>query len=299
MQHPGFLETKEEIIDWLEDHKIKRYAIDEETLEIEVFQNVMLIEKLDGYIPVNFRKINGFFSVGGCKLTTLKGCPQEITGGFFAMGNKLKSLEYGPKKVGNMYEVNYNYLRSLEGLPEKITGTFDCSYNKKLTSLVGLPKDFQANLKFTNTAIKTFEGAPEDIGNNNIICDDSQLITLNGMPKCNYISFKNNYIVDATDNLKANSYNCEGNMILVTSEDKNKQSECAIDITTEEKQHEAAKYIVAKFEKDKPKPEYVQRVLDKVKKVNTEFYEVLKSYEIEKHINRVNKADKYKGVIKF
>jgi len=82
----------------------------------------------------------GSIDCRGYKLTSLKGCPNEVTKDFACSGNSLTSLEGAPQKVGGDFDCYNNELTSLKGSPEIVGGNFNCSHNK-LTSLEGGPKE--------------------------------------------------------------------------------------------------------------------------------------------------------------
>lgn len=46
-------------------------------------------------------------------LTSLKGCPKEVTGLF----NKLETLDYLPIKIGSHFSCSHNKLKDLKGCP--------------------------------------------------------------------------------------------------------------------------------------------------------------------------------------
>ena len=134
---PYFLQTKQEIEDWLKEYDIENYIINDD-LTVDVDGNVYFDEnnsyKLLNSISVKFKKVEGDFSCKETSLTSLKGCPDVIKGYFSCSFNKITSLEYCPKEIGGSFYCGSNKLTSLKGCPEKINGFFDCGKNE-LTSL--------------------------------------------------------------------------------------------------------------------------------------------------------------------
>jgi hypothetical protein len=89
-------------------YTIEKYRINED-LTITVYNDCCLP---DGYgnLPkfVKFKTIVGDFLVCNSALTTLRGCPQEVTGEFNCEFNKLKSLKYAPKIVRGRFACSDN-----------------------------------------------------------------------------------------------------------------------------------------------------------------------------------------------
>jgi hypothetical protein len=89
-------------------YTIEKYRINVD-LTITVYSNCCLP---DGYgnLPefVKFKTIVGDFFVCNSALTTLRGCPQEVTGEFNCESNKLRSLKYAPKIVGGRFMCSDN-----------------------------------------------------------------------------------------------------------------------------------------------------------------------------------------------
>lgn len=102
------LQTKEEIIKWLDKYEIKNYTINND-LSVDVDDDwttiaVSLDKKCLLSIDVQFNIANGHFSCSNNKLTSLKGCPRIVKGNFSCKNNKLKSLDYLPDVIyGKIY----------------------------------------------------------------------------------------------------------------------------------------------------------------------------------------------------
>lgn len=109
-----FLTNKEDIISWLDSMKIKKgaYVIFDD-LSVSVNANVILENKKLKYLPIQFNDVLGNFDISHNQLTSLKGCPQNISGNFYANNNLLTTLEYAPKEIGELYNVSENQIKKL------------------------------------------------------------------------------------------------------------------------------------------------------------------------------------------
>ena len=111
-------------------------------------------------LGIKFGKVDGDFFIGACMITSLEGCPEEVTGNFNVSNNNIENLVGGPKKVGKSYNANSNRkLTSLEGAPEEVGGTFSVADCYSLTSLEGGPKR-AGSYECNSTMIKSLKGAP-------------------------------------------------------------------------------------------------------------------------------------------
>lgn len=159
------IDNAAEIGQWLEEHNITKYLINED-LSVDVDGAVILNNLGLTELPVQFNIIKTSLYLNDNKLTTLKGCPRQlgghfiidhnelvsleycpeiIKGNFDCKYNKLESLEYGPKTVGRDYVCSHNYLKSLEHSPEHIGNNFDCGSNY-IEDLKYLPKTIDGDL---------------------------------------------------------------------------------------------------------------------------------------------------------
>lgn len=118
---------------FLKNAGVEEYTINEDG-SIDVIGDVNLSNKNISRIPYKFNKVGGNFYCGRNKLTSLYGCPEEVTRNFVCSHNKLKSLEYGPIEVGGEYNCRYNEIVTLKGLAAEIGGELNCS-NNHLSSL--------------------------------------------------------------------------------------------------------------------------------------------------------------------
>ncbi len=157
------------------------------------------LKDLDG---INFGIVDGDFDVSDNELTSLKGCPEEVTGDFLCSSNFLNSLEGGPKIVRGNYHCSNNEifvltglakeissltavgnsLENIEGCPKKLTGDFFIASNPGLKSLVGGPVDVEGDYDCSYCALDSLEGAPESVGGF-FNCSNNNLETLEGGPK--------------------------------------------------------------------------------------------------------------------
>lgn len=140
-------------------------------------------------------KIDGDFYCTWNNLTSLEGCPEEITGVFSCWVNQIESLEYGPKIVGDRYSCANNLVKSLKGVPQRINGDFSCEANllttlehgptyvngdydcgsNNLVSFKGIPREIRGGLSLSyNKNLDSLEHFPEFIGENLYVsgCDN-------------------------------------------------------------------------------------------------------------------------------
>jgi len=153
------LKTKEEIKNWLDKHGVHHYIINND-LTIDVEHNVNLSSKELAEIPVQFRKVKGYFDCSDNKLVSLEGSPKKAGMGFFCHKNKLISLKYCTQDTNYYFVCFDNYLSSLEFSPKMIRGNFDCSDNK-LTSLEHCPKIISGNFDCSDNQITSLKYYPK------------------------------------------------------------------------------------------------------------------------------------------
>lgn len=102
---------KHKIKEWLDENNethfggaynpYMKYRINK-NFTISIYQDSFLPDNC-GNLPeyINFKYVNGGFSVDRCNLTSFKGLPRKIVGSFYCQDNpKLKSLEFMPKYIG-------------------------------------------------------------------------------------------------------------------------------------------------------------------------------------------------------
>ena len=129
--------TYKEIESICKKYGIVGYSINDDG-SIDVDGDVNLVNFKLNELPVKFNKVNGNFYCHNNQLTTLKGCPSEVSKDLWIDSNELTSLEGCPIYVGGDFDCNDNNLTSLIGSPIEVGGSFSCIYNQ-LSSLVDLP----------------------------------------------------------------------------------------------------------------------------------------------------------------
>jgi hypothetical protein len=169
--------------------KESSWSINSETGLVDVEGNFNARSPIEkDLLGIKFGKVNGYFRIGSIELTTLEGCPFEVTGSFHANNNKFEDLKGSPKKVGGGFFVSNNSkLKSLEGAPEEVGEEFDVSSCRNLDSLKGCPEKIGGGMNVASTGIKDLTGCPKEIGSNNLSTsftapDCSNLISLEGAP---------------------------------------------------------------------------------------------------------------------
>ncbi len=115
------------------------------------------------------------------KITSLRGCPKEVTGSLKCQNIGITSLEGCPEKVGRNFYCDENKLTSLKGGPKEVKGEYSCSENK-LTSLEGAPEKVAA-FNCAGNRLKDLKGAPKEITGWDFICCDNPLVSLEGLPR--------------------------------------------------------------------------------------------------------------------
>jgi len=124
-----------------------------------------IIASSGNLIGIKFGKVEGDFYLGYSNLTSLEGCPLEVTGNFVAFNNKLQDLKGSPKKIGGRFDVSRNpNLKSLEGAPEEVDGDFSVEECRNLDSLRGCPKKIGGSMTVSTTSIRDLDGCPKEIG---------------------------------------------------------------------------------------------------------------------------------------
>lgn len=129
--------------------------------------------------------IGGNFTCSYLGLTTLEGCPKEVTHDFICSHNKLITLKHSPIFVGNNFHCSHNSLTTLEGCSDKVSGSFFCAYNM-LTNLDHLPNKIRGFNCSNNqlTSLINSEGQSLKSWFKGIFdCSNNQLTSLKGGPR--------------------------------------------------------------------------------------------------------------------
>lgn len=114
-------------------------------------------------IPVQFGTITEGFYLRCKKLTSLVGSPHTADLFFCSDCHRLSSLEGCPQNVTNNFSVNDAwYMPSLKGAPERVPGNFRLMNARNLKSLEGGPKFVGESFYLSDgRRITTLKGAPE------------------------------------------------------------------------------------------------------------------------------------------
>jgi hypothetical protein len=207
------------IEDWCKKFKLTHYTIRKDNT-VDVGNAHVDIEGLDlQVIPIQFgildndfncsdnelvslkgspKKCRGFYCQFNI-LTTLEGCPQEVTDIFRCEKNKLTTLEDNTSMDCYDFICRDNQLESLKGSPSVIRNDFDCSSNL-LETLEGSPKKVMYNFICNYNNISTIKGGPDEIGKH-FYCNDNPLSELLALFEWSYKNLKTsiedyNYIRD-------------------------------------------------------------------------------------------------------
>ena len=161
-------------------------------------------------LGIKFGIADGDFIINALGLTSLEGCPQEVTGTFNASNNKIENLIDGPKKVGKSYNVNgNNKLVSLEGAPEEIGETFNVTDCTSLPSLEGGPKKAGA-YECNSTVIRNLKGAPIEIKGEYVGFSANYCHSLSSLEGASILTPTNNRTARYSFNVCENLYTLEG-----------------------------------------------------------------------------------------
>lgn len=136
---------------------------------------------------IKFGICTGNFRAAGCGLTSLEGCPVEVTGDFIVSRNNIQNLKGGPIIVGGNYDVDDNVeLKNLEGIPEEIGGYFTSKKCSSLETLEGARALKKVEAFYcSSTPIRNLKGAPEIITSTSPVFeaeDCMNLTSLEGAP---------------------------------------------------------------------------------------------------------------------
>jgi hypothetical protein len=172
-QKREILKTKEGIEAWLEKYNITKYSITPD-LVVNAHQKVVISGDYKDpiyFIPFQFGKVDGSFTVEKATLENLEGFPQYVTGNFDVYGSSLKSLKGGPHTVMGDYDIMDNLLNSLEFCASYVGGRFK-ALDVPIKTLEFLPQTVGGDLDLSNCRIKTLDiniFKDVDIGKNLVI----------------------------------------------------------------------------------------------------------------------------------
>jgi hypothetical protein len=169
----------QDIENWLNDHSVSNFTVSTD-FEVSVYGSVNLKGKLKSKrLPVAFKLVDGYFDISDNGLTTLEGCPTQVTKDFNCSHNALESLFGAPTKVGD-FDCSYNKLKDLSYAPKELFGFFNCS-NNELTSIKGSPRTVKGYFSCANNQIASLRGGPKYI-DGYFDCSNNNLETLFGGP---------------------------------------------------------------------------------------------------------------------
>lgn len=142
-------------------------------------------------------QVRGNFALFAPKVTSLAGCPREITGNF-STNASIRNFIGGPDKVGSLFctqfaPVEFNTLTPLRGFPE--TTTVSLLSLSRLKTLEGMNLTELKRLSVNDCGLESFVGGPKII-HGKLRMRDLDLKSLDGFPtRCAEI--------DATDTMLA------------------------------------------------------------------------------------------------
>ena len=160
-----FYKDKEQIINWLDKHKVYNYAlIPDERYDfiVNVSGNVNLRNKDLFYIPVKFGEVTGSFWCHSNQLTSREFCPQTVGRDFYCSNNQLDSLQFCPEIVGGKFNCSNNQLTSLKYCTKEINWDFWCN-NNKIKSLEFCPQTVIGYFYCQNNKIDSLKFCPQKV----------------------------------------------------------------------------------------------------------------------------------------
>jgi len=128
-------ERNNKIEDICQKYSISGYDINDDGT-IDAYDGVDLCGQNLTELPLRFNKVIGDFICVQNKLSTLYGCPIEVTGDFLCCENELTSLEFGPSIIGECFYCCENKLTSLEFGPSKVGGNYFCDIDFHIHSFI-------------------------------------------------------------------------------------------------------------------------------------------------------------------
>jgi hypothetical protein len=163
-----FLQSTEEIKNWLDKYQIKNYSINDDLtvdvdgdVDLNNLHYVNLYNKPLTNIPVKFNIVLGNFDCSYNELTSLQGAPKEVGGSFYCHSNNLTSLQFAPKEVVGNFYCHRNDLTALQGALKEVGGDFFCD-NNKLISLQFAPKVVGGYFICYHNQLTTIRGCPKN-----------------------------------------------------------------------------------------------------------------------------------------
>ncbi|GAB5388775.1 MAG: hypothetical protein Alpg2KO_17430 [Alphaproteobacteria bacterium] len=127
-------------------------------------------------------EVTGEFKAAVNHLTTLSGAPRHVGSGFYAGRNRLTTTAGMPANVGGVVDLRNNQLEKLEDMPPSIPATLMLS-NNLLTSLEGFPAHVKGFCHLEHNGLLTLEGDLETVEGGFSISNNPSLLDLQGMPR--------------------------------------------------------------------------------------------------------------------
>ena len=102
-------QRRKEIEDWLKEHNIRNYTINDDfTIDVseDISFEIQILKEFPEYIQ--FGVVEGFFDCSYCHLKSLRGVPRIVKGCFDCADNELTSLEGAPREEGGDFSCKHN-----------------------------------------------------------------------------------------------------------------------------------------------------------------------------------------------
>ena len=128
MRYLKLFESFEDIDEICREYNISNYTINPDE-SIDVNNTVDLSNLVLTKLPLKFNKVNGDFSCGHNRLTSLEGSPIEINNSFWCNFNRLTSFEFAPKIIRGGFDCENNNIKTFEHFPSYIKYYFCCDDN--------------------------------------------------------------------------------------------------------------------------------------------------------------------------
>ena len=139
----------------------------------------------NGKFRYTFGKVDGDFNCAGIEsLTSLEGCPREITGDFIISDTRnLKSLKGCPEKVGGDFEAKRVTLKELDDFPKYVGNLVNLDWSQ-IESLKGMEHtNIVDGIHIMEVPIKNLEGIPSNFKGSIFARDCFILESLKGCPR--------------------------------------------------------------------------------------------------------------------
>ena len=154
---------------------------------IDVHGDVILDDSMliDGYIPHQFNRVFGKFSLSKCtQLLSYEGSPETVYGDFLcATKSNIENFEGCPHIVGgNFVANNHKSITSLSGSPYKVVKGYNVSHCPLIENLVGAPEDVGSIFVSYCKNLTTLEGAPQLVRGDFIATFNPSLLSLKYLP---------------------------------------------------------------------------------------------------------------------